>query len=100
MLRDELGDLAAFLVVAEERSFTRAAARLSTSQPALSLTEGRLCVKVIFTQYSPPTFLKKIKACFQTLIQLLDYLFLQCRISSPYQIRSSLLVFRNIFCFF
>lgn len=42
MLRDELGDLAAFLVVAEERSFTRAAARLSTSQPALSQTVRRL----------------------------------------------------------
>ncbi|ARU93311.1 LysR family transcriptional regulator [Tatumella citrea] len=42
MLRDELGDLAAFLVVAEERSFTRAAARLSTSQPSLSQTVRRL----------------------------------------------------------
>ncbi|ADU71305.1 LysR family transcriptional regulator [Pantoea sp. At-9b] len=42
MLRDELGDLAAFLVVAEEKSFTRAAARLSTSQPALSQTVRRL----------------------------------------------------------
>lgn len=42
MLRDELGDLAAFMVVAEEKSFTRAAARLSTSQPALSQTVRRL----------------------------------------------------------
>lgn len=42
MLRDELGELAAFLVVAEERSFTRAAARLSTSQPSLSKTVRRL----------------------------------------------------------
>ena len=42
MRRDEFGDLTAFLTVAEERSFTRAAARLSTSQSALSLTLRRL----------------------------------------------------------
>lgn len=42
MKRDELGDLAAFLVVAEDRSFTRAAARLGTSQSALSHTVRRL----------------------------------------------------------
>ena len=42
MRRDELGDLMAFLVVAEERSFTRAAARLGTSQSALSHTMRRL----------------------------------------------------------
>jgi DNA-binding transcriptional LysR family regulator len=42
MKRDELGDLSAFLAVAEERSFTRAAARLGTSQSALSHTVRRL----------------------------------------------------------
>ena len=42
MRRDELGDLVAFLAVAEERSFTRAAARLGTSQSALSHTIRRL----------------------------------------------------------
>ena len=42
MKRDELGDLVAFLTVAEERSFTRAAARLSTSQSSLSHTIRRL----------------------------------------------------------
>src|SRR5271165_6489249 len=42
MRREELGDLTAFLTVAEERSFTRAAARLSTSQSALSYTVRRL----------------------------------------------------------
>ncbi|CAA0093032.1 HTH-type transcriptional regulator PgrR [Starkeya nomas] len=42
MRRDELGDLSAFLAVAEERSFTRAAARLGTSQSSLSHTVRRL----------------------------------------------------------
>lgn len=42
MRREELGDLAAFLTVAKERSFTRAAAKLGTSQSALSHTIRRL----------------------------------------------------------
>lgn len=42
MKRDELGDLAAFPIVAEERSFTRAAAQLGTSQSSLSHTVRRL----------------------------------------------------------
>lgn len=42
MRREELADLAAFMAVAEERSFTRAAARLGTSQSALSHTVRRL----------------------------------------------------------
>jgi DNA-binding transcriptional LysR family regulator len=42
MKRDELGDLVGFLTVAEERSFTRAAARLGTSQSSLSHTIRRL----------------------------------------------------------
>jgi DNA-binding transcriptional LysR family regulator len=42
MKRDELGDLAAFLAVAEAASFTRAAAKLGTSQSALSHTIRRL----------------------------------------------------------
>jgi DNA-binding transcriptional LysR family regulator len=42
MRRDELGELAVFLTVAEERSFTRAAAKLATSQSALSQTVRRL----------------------------------------------------------
>lgn len=42
MRREDLADLTVFLAVAEERSFTRAAARLGTSQSALSHTVRRL----------------------------------------------------------
>ncbi|WP_395944414.1 LysR family transcriptional regulator [Brevundimonas sp.] len=42
MKRNELGDLIAFLAVAEAKSFTRAAARLGTSQSSLSETVRRL----------------------------------------------------------
>ena len=51
MRREELADLAAFLAVAEERSFTRAAAKLGTSQSALSHTvkhlEARLGIRLL-----------------------------------------------------
>jgi len=51
MQRDELSDLVVFLAVAEERSFTRAAARLNTSQSAMSQTvrrlEARLGIKLL-----------------------------------------------------
>lgn len=42
MQREDLGDLMAFLAVAEAGSFTKAAARLGTSQSALSYTVQRL----------------------------------------------------------
>src|SRR5215218_7180733 len=42
MRREELVDLSAFATVAEEQSFTRAAAKLATSQSALSHTVRRL----------------------------------------------------------
>jgi DNA-binding transcriptional LysR family regulator len=42
MRREDLGDLMAFLAVADEKSFTRAAAKLGTSQSALSHTIRRL----------------------------------------------------------
>ena len=42
MNRDDLVDLNAFMAVAEARSFTRAAAKLGTSQSALSHTVRRL----------------------------------------------------------
>ncbi len=42
MPRTDLNDIAAFLAVARERSFTRAAARLGVSQSALSQTVRRL----------------------------------------------------------
>src|SRR5580658_10109813 len=51
MRGSELGDLLAFVAVAEERSFTRAAAKLGVSQSALSFTvrrlEGRLGVRLL-----------------------------------------------------
>jgi DNA-binding transcriptional LysR family regulator len=51
MAREDLTDLNAFMVVAEERSFTRAAAKLNTSQSALSHTirrlETRLSVRLL-----------------------------------------------------
>lgn len=42
MRREEMADLAAFVVVAEERSFTRAAGKLGLSQSALSQIVRRL----------------------------------------------------------
>lgn len=42
MRRGDLGDLNAFMIVAEEQSFTRAAAKLGTSQSAVSQTVRRL----------------------------------------------------------
>jgi DNA-binding transcriptional LysR family regulator len=51
MARTNLNDLLAFLAVARERSFTRAAAKLGVSQSALSQTvralEGRLGVRLL-----------------------------------------------------
>ena len=43
MPRTDLNDLVAFLAVAQERSFTRAAAQLGVSQSALSQTLRRFC---------------------------------------------------------
>jgi len=42
MRREELVDLNAFMTVADEENFTRAAAKLGTSQSALSHTIRRL----------------------------------------------------------
>lgn len=51
MRRDEIADLAAFVVVAEERSFTKAAKRLGMAQSALSQiiqrTEDRLKTRLL-----------------------------------------------------
>lgn len=51
MARDNLNDLQAFVIVAREKSFTRAAAQLGVSQPALSHTirslEARLGVRLL-----------------------------------------------------
>jgi DNA-binding transcriptional LysR family regulator len=51
MRREDLADLMSFAVIAEERSFTRAAARLGISSSALShsirLLEGRLATRLL-----------------------------------------------------
>src|ERR1700750_2441651 len=51
MSRTDLNDIVAFLAVARERSFTRAAAQLGVSQSALSQTirglEGRLGLRLL-----------------------------------------------------
>ncbi len=51
MARDNIADLSAFLAVARERSFTRAAARMGVSQSALSQTirelEARLGIRLL-----------------------------------------------------
>jgi DNA-binding transcriptional LysR family regulator len=51
MIRDELSELSAFAIIAQERSFTRAAARLGMSQSALSHSmrglEKRLGVQLL-----------------------------------------------------
>jgi DNA-binding transcriptional LysR family regulator len=47
MQRGNLNDLLAFLAVRQERSFTRAAAKLRTSQSALSHTEERLGLRLL-----------------------------------------------------
>src|ERR687886_2472434 len=51
MVRENLDDLAAFLAVARQRSFTRAAAKLGVSQSALSHTirglEARLGLRLL-----------------------------------------------------
>ena len=54
MLRESLNDLVAFVAVARAGSFTKAAAQLGVSQPALSQTvrglEARLGVRLLATR--------------------------------------------------
>lgn len=78
MLRENINDLIALATVAEERSFTRAAARLNVSQSALSHTikalEARLGLRLLTrtTRSVAPTLegedlLATITPCFETI---------------------------------
>src|SRR3954469_15431823 len=55
MPRENLDDLAAFLAVARERSFTRAAKQLGVSQSALSQTVRGLEARLGLRLLTPPT---------------------------------------------
>src|SRR5580693_4535014 len=55
MRGSELGDLLAFVAVADERSFTRAAAKLGVSQSALSFTVRRLEARLGLRLLNRPT---------------------------------------------
>ncbi|GBQ86300.1 LysR family transcriptional regulator [Asaia sp. W19] len=76
MRRDELVDLNAFLAVAEEQSFTRAAARLGTSQSALSHTvrrlETRLGVRLLTRTTRRVSATEAGERLLQTLVPALD----------------------------
>ncbi len=76
MQRDEIADLTAFVAVAEERSFTRAASRLNVTQSALSQIirrlEERLGVRLLArtTRSVAPT--QAGERLFQSLVPLLQ----------------------------
>src|SRR6202045_4236399 len=55
MLRENLNDVLAFLAVARDRSFTRAAAKLGVSQSALSHTIRGLEERLGFRLFTRPT---------------------------------------------
>nr|WP_245188973.1 LysR family transcriptional regulator [Mameliella alba] len=54
MIREKINDLIAFTAVAEERSFTRAAARLNVSQSALNETrdEPTGTLRIVAVEYA------------------------------------------------
>src|SRR3954471_22604884 len=89
MRGSELGDLLAFVAVAEEQSFTRAAAKLGTSQSALSYTirrlETRLGVRLLnrTTRSVAPT--EGGERLLQTLRPAFDQI--QCELSSLSELR-------------
>src|ERR1700750_660852 len=79
-MKNDLGELAAFAVVAEERSFTRAAARLGVSQSALSHTirglEKRLGLQLlarttrsVFPTTAGPPVLKELTPALDQIVR-------------------------------
>jgi DNA-binding transcriptional LysR family regulator len=76
MRREELGDLAAFVAIADERSFTRAAAKLGISQSALSHTvrrlEERLGVRLLTRTTRSVALTEAGERLFETLRPALD----------------------------
>jgi DNA-binding transcriptional LysR family regulator len=68
MARENLNDLIAFVAVARERNFTRAAAKLGVSQSALSHTirdlEARLGVRLLTRRRKPASacFIRSVRA--------------------------------------
>lgn len=74
MLKDNFNDLLSFMVVARERSFTRAAAQLGVSQSALSHAmrnlEARLDVRLLTRttrSVAPP---KRVKNCSRIYVRI------------------------------
>ena len=69
MARESVDDLIAFLAVARQRSFTRAAAQLGVSQPALSLKirtlEQRLGVRLLTRTTRSVSTTEAVNVCFK-----------------------------------
>lgn len=89
MRRGELADLTAFLAVAEERSFTKAAARLGTSQSSLSHTVRRLEAELGLRLLSRTTRSVSLTEAGEQLIQTLSPAFedIEAKLNALTQLR-------------